>query len=311
MNRKRCCAGFLTYVIVGFDAPGLSGLLPVRCDFGLLRRELAQALVQLRSNMGHIRIGTLPATRRWKDVVGLITDGVEAARVAEAVTHAWEQAFNSVQKDAGFREAVYLLMQIGAAGKSRDPTEHLSSVGVEVAGATSVVEVAMALSAAMERRLEGTRQRSDFGELAQRALVGTVTEYLQRSMPTLLESTADDVDGAFKECGRDKAFGKLSREFFARMTNECLNYFLSKTLPAQVGEGRRFATTGQLAGFEEAMRTHCSEAAEIVESYSSGWFSKELHESGKITRDSAERFGWFGLKKIRSELATRAREDAN
>jgi hypothetical protein len=260
--------------------------------------------------MGHIRIGTLPKTRRWKDVIGLIAEGVEAGRVAEAVTHAWEHAFNAVRDDVGFREAVYLLMQIGVAGKSRDPTEHLSSVGVEVAGAGSVVEVAMGLSTAMERRIEGTRQRSDFGELAQRALVGAVTEHLQRKMPTLLESTAADVSGAVRKCGRDKAFGELSREFFARMANECLSYFLTKTLPAQVGEGRRFATTEQLGGFEKAMRAHCSEAAEIVESYSSGWFSKELHQEGKITRDSAERFGWFGLEKVRGELAARAREDA-
>lgn len=104
--------------------------------------------------MGHIRLGTLLATRRWKDVIGLIVGGVDAARVAEAVTHAWEQAFNTVRDDVGFREAVYLLMQVGAAGRSRDPAGHLSSVGVEVSGAGSVVEVAMALSAAMERRLD-------------------------------------------------------------------------------------------------------------------------------------------------------------
>lgn len=260
--------------------------------------------------MGHIRIGTLPATRRWQDVIGLISEGAEAPRLAEAVTHAWEKAFNAVRNDAGFREAVWLLMQVGAAGKSRDPTEHLASIGVEVSGASSVVEVAIALNAAMERRLASTRQRSDFGELAQRALVSAVTDQLQQSMPTLLESTAEDVSGAVKKYGKDKAFGKLAREFFGRMTNECLSYFLSKTLPAQVGEGRRFATTGQLAEFEQAMRTHCTEAAEIVESYSSGWFSKQLWEEGKITRDSAERYGWFGLEKMRGELAARAREDA-
>jgi hypothetical protein len=36
-----------------------------------------------------------------------------------------------------------------------------------------------------------------------------------------------------------------------------------------------------------------------------------LHEEGKITRDSAERFGWWGLEKMRGELAARAREDAD
>src|ERR1017187_4106097 len=102
--------------------------------------------------MGHIRIGTLPASRRWEDVVEMIMGGADASRIAEAVTHAWDRAFNTLRNDAGFREAVYLLMQIGVAGKSRDPTGHLSLVGVEVSGAESVVEVAMALSDAMERR---------------------------------------------------------------------------------------------------------------------------------------------------------------
>jgi hypothetical protein len=50
-----------------------------------------------------------------KDVIGLMAEGVEAARVAEAVTQAWERAFNTVRNDAGFREAVYLLMQIAEA----------------------------------------------------------------------------------------------------------------------------------------------------------------------------------------------------
>ena len=48
-------------------------------------------------------------------------------------------------------------MQVGVAGKGRDPTGHLSSVGVEGSGAASVVEVAMALSAAMERRPAASR----------------------------------------------------------------------------------------------------------------------------------------------------------
>lgn len=261
--------------------------------------------------MGHIYLPTLSKTHRWKDVLGTVVEGADAARVAEAVTHAWHLAFTTVQDDAGFREAVWLLMQFGVAGKSSDPAGHLSSVGVEVAEAGSVVEVALALSAAMDRRIEGARQRSDFAELAHRALVSTVTEHLQKQMPTLIDSTREDVGSAVKQCGREKAFGGLAREFFAKMTNECLSYFLSKTLPAQVGAGRRFTTTGQLAAFESAMRTHCSEAAEIVEKYSSDSFAKRLREGqGRIGRDSAEEFGWFGLVKMRRELARRAREDA-
>src|SRR2546426_8769980 len=121
--------------------------------------------------MGHIRIGTLPATRRWKDVVSLVAEGAEVSRVAEATTHAWQLAFDKVRNDAGFREAVFLLTQLGVAGKSKDPAGQLSSAGLEVGGAGAVVEVAMALGGAMERRIQSARQRSDFGEMAQRALL--------------------------------------------------------------------------------------------------------------------------------------------
>lgn len=88
----------------------------------------------------------------------------------------------------------------------------------------------MGLSEAMENRLQAARRRSDFGELAQRALVGAVTAQLQKDSLPLLGAASDDVHGALQKCGREKGFGELSREFFSRMTNECLNYFLSKTL---------------------------------------------------------------------------------
>src|SRR5207237_7798154 len=130
----------------------------------------------------------------------------------------------------------------------------------------------------------------------QRALVSAVTEHLQREMPTLLQSNAADIRAAVKKCGKDKGFAELTKGFFAKLTNECLNYFLSKTLPAQVGEKRRFANTEQLAQFEDAMRTHCGEAAEILGEYSAEWFSKNYFEGGSnISRDTAEKCGWYGL----------------
>ena len=78
----------------------------------------------------------------------------------------------------------------------------------------------MALSEAMERRIQGARQRSDFGELAQRALVASVTEQLQKGIqPSLIDSGADDVRAALKKCGKDKGFAELAKGFFARLTN--------------------------------------------------------------------------------------------
>lgn len=229
--------------------------------------------------------------------------------MAEATIHASNLAFNTVRQDAGFREAVWLITQLAVAGGTKKPAEHMKSVGIDIADAESVVEVAMALAGEMERRIEATRQRSDFGEIAQRALISAVTDHLQEKMSPLLLTTADDVSGAIVKLGKQKDFAQLSRNFFSKLTNESLEYFLSKTLGNQVGDRRQFTTTGQLAKFEEALAMHCDEAAAIVEEFSGEWFSKNRFEGGgNISREAAEGFGWYAMEKMRRELAVRARD---
>lgn len=262
--------------------------------------------------MGHMGIrAELPQSRPWKGVVGLVAEHADVAKVAEATVHASGLATSEVQNDFGFREAVWLLTQLGIAGSKDKPAEHLDSVGVDVSAAGSVVEVAMALAGELDRRIDTSRQRSDFGEMAHRALVASVTEHLQGKMLPLLKSTPEDVASALGKLGKKKEFAQLARGFFAKLTNQCLEYFLSRTLATQVGEKRRFATTQQLAKFEEALATHCREVSGIVEGFSGDWFSKNRFEGGgNIGRETAEKFGWYALEKIRRELAERARADA-
>ncbi len=261
-------------------------------------------------NMGHTRLGTLPATRSWNEVIGLISEGATAAKIAEATVNAWRLAFAKVQGDVGFREAIWLMTQLGVAGAHKNPLGYLSSIGLDIEKSESVVEVAMALTGALDQRIDGSGRRSDFGELAEKALISVVTENLQEKIGPRLLSSSQDVNSAVGKLGKVKEFAQLSRSFFQKLTNECLNYFLSKTLPAQVGETRRFATAGQLAQFEKALGTHCWEASEIVEKFSGEWLSKNRHEGGgTIARETAEKFGWFALRKMQLELEARARKD--
>lgn len=65
--------------------------------------------------MGHIELARLKKTRPWVKVAEYIAAGADVAKVAEATVSAAEKALASVQGDVGFREAVYLLTQIGIA----------------------------------------------------------------------------------------------------------------------------------------------------------------------------------------------------
>ena len=62
--------------------------------------------------MGHIRLGSLPRTRKWVQVVGLIGGGAGTAQVANATISAAEKGLGLAVRDKGVVEAVWLLIQL-------------------------------------------------------------------------------------------------------------------------------------------------------------------------------------------------------
>ena len=258
--------------------------------------------------MGHMRLGTLPATQPWKDVVRLITDGADVAEVAEATLRAAQRALGTVENDAGFREAVHLMVQLAVAGATKDAAGHLAGVGVELGEGGSVAEVAAALTEALDRKMDGRGRRSDWGEMARGALVATMSEYLTAKGAPLFEARREDLTAALAPLRKD--FGGFGRKFFGEFTNKVLNYFLSKTLGAQVGQ--RFVTTNQLAVFKDGMQRHCTEASLIVEDFCGGWLAKSQRENGAdISREDAGKLGWNAGRKMQLELEERNKRNGN
>lgn len=258
--------------------------------------------------MGHSRIGTQPATRRWDQVVDPIAQGADVPVVAGATLQAAELAFAWVQEDAGFRTAAQLMTEIGLAASAKDPVKALANLGIHLSETTSVAEVAVAVGDVLDKQLAAMRQGSDFGEMAGKALVSAVVERLKDRLPTLIPATPEDVGAALKGVGRANGFGEFARSFFGRLTNETLEYFLTKILGSKVGEGQRFATNNQMASFLQAMKTHCNEASGITEDFAGDWFSKHKYEEGgTISRKSVEGFAWYAMQKMRAELVARSK----
>ncbi len=225
--------------------------------------------------MGHEQIGRLRKSASWNKVVSLITNGADVAKVAEATSQALEKSLLYVQNDAGFKEAVHLMTQLAVAGTKKDPAEHLASVGIVLSPKTSVADVVAAVTEALDQNVDATGKRSDFSECAHRALIGTLSQYLSNNQTTLFESSHEDVSSALNSLRKEKAFGEFSKSFFGKLTNECMDYFLSKTLATHVGEGQQFATMNQMAQFEAGLSKHCSEVAVIVEKVQQGMVFKE------------------------------------
>jgi len=166
-----------------------------------------------------------------------------------------------------------------------------------------------AFSDAIDRRIHQSGGRTDLGEMAQMAAVERINREVGKRAASLFGTTPDDVRAAFHALAVTKQFNTFARDFFARLTNRSLDYFLSQTLSTHIGEGRRFATTTQKAEFSKALETHCREASKIVEEFSGSWLSKTNWEQGGIDRKHAEGFSHVAMKKIVSELKEGAKDD--
>ncbi|MBC8392625.1 MAG: hypothetical protein H8E17_08690 [Deltaproteobacteria bacterium] len=263
--------------------------------------------------MGHTRINLLHS-RKWRQVVELIAGGADVEQVANATLNSAEDAFQYVKinEDVGFNQAAWIMVQLGIAAKSDDPVRHLQNQGIHIPQQTSLPGIISAISDAMDTHLDQHGKRSDLSEIAQRALIGAVTDRMRPKLENrLFAVSSDDVKDVLGEFHKQKEFSKLSRHFFEKLTNECMDYFLSQTLSSQVGEGQRFASMNEKAQFDDALSTHCLEASKVIEDYSGGWFSKHIYEEeGDISRESVKGFASYGMKKMTEVLKAGAQQNA-
>ncbi len=259
--------------------------------------------------MGHVRLGDLPATRRWNQVVGLIAGGAAAAQLATATMNAAERGLKAAADDPGVLEALWLLVRIPLAARSPDFAAELRRCGMGVPDRPELLDISVALGTAVDAALPGGKGRTDLGEMAQNAAVEAVNATVGPKAATLWGSGPDEVRAAFASLATEAQFGAFARRFFARFSFKCLSYFLSKALPGQTGEGKRFPTVAAQTRFTDALRTHCWESARIVEDFAGEWFSKNRFEAdGEITREKTRNFlGYAVAAKLGTEL--RRRED--
>jgi hypothetical protein len=251
--------------------------------------------------MGHIHLATLPSTKRWREVVELLNEHAGADTVVAASAVAAEKSLSIVASDLTLAAALRLLALIPQAARSRDFGEALRQLGVAVPDAPMLADLTVGVAAALEReQLAGPR--TDFSEIARRALVGTLSAQIGDALPGLFEADARDVQRATAQLGRPDAFSRAARTFFGRLLADTLGYWLDRTLSAEIGPGARIQSLGDRNAFDRALERYCSEATRIIREFSAIWYGKTLARDGTISRDRAAAFSAVALRKIRTEL---------
>lgn len=252
--------------------------------------------------MGHIRLGSLPRTRKWMEVLDLIGGGAGSPEVAAKTMDASKRGLAGAANDAGLLHTFWLLTQLPLAARRVDFAARVQELGLEIGAAPSLLEISGALAAGVDEHLRREGGRTDLGEMAQMAACEALVALGTPQNRSLFETTPPTAQESLKGLSTPKQFSTLAREFFARLSSKYLSYFLSRELSNYVSGEGRFANVEAHDEFNQGLDIYCRQAARIVEEFSGGWFSKTNYEGG-ITPDKAAGFVHVALKKLRAELA--------
>ncbi len=258
--------------------------------------------------MGHIRLGLLLATKRWREVVATLEGGGNVAEVAASAALAAEGGLKFAAGDPLVLFSLSLLTELPLAARGPEFVADLRALGLDVSDAPSLIELTAAFSRAVDEKAFELGGRSDLGEIGQMAAVESVNRVVGAALPSLFGPRTEDVQHAVGRLASGSGFALLARCFFAQLTERTLNFYLSRALPDHVGPGARFEDDAARQRFSNDLARHCWEAAEIVEAFAGGWYGKAVYQEGGITPAKLKGFSAYALRKIRSEL--KARRDA-
>ncbi|MFL6354281.1 MAG: hypothetical protein ACJ74Z_20850 [Bryobacteraceae bacterium] len=245
--------------------------------------------------MGHIRLGRLPKSRKWQEVVGLLGMGAATSEVAAATLRASKGGLERASRDPALIQSFWLLTQLPLCARKPDFVRELSKIGVSVSAEPSITELIGGLSDAVDTHIYRTRGRTDLGEMAQMSAAGSLANVLASRTASLFGSTPEDVHRELSRLGTPANFSLLARDFFARLTERYLMYFLSRESSNQLG------SVHANRQFREALSLHCRQASKIVERFAGDWFSKAKFKGG-ITPRKAAGFIEYAMTKLRAEL---------
>jgi hypothetical protein len=271
------------------------------------------------SALGHTRLGPLPKSRSWDQVVESLTGSgltqyavsSSASRVNIVAAQTLKAAGSTLAgatNDLGVRYTFYLLTQLVLASRNPDWRSQLDQHGISLSDQSSVFDLTTEMQGSIDRYVSGTSLgATDLSEMAQQAAGEALTSLLAAQTPSIFgDSESPELKNALRTLSTKKGFGQLGQKFFARFIARFLNFHLSRATAAELGTPR-LQNLGSIGEFNEALTTHCEESARIVRDFCADWYSKTEYEQGIDLANSA-RFLAIAVRKLKSELQRQGRD---
>jgi hypothetical protein len=258
--------------------------------------------------MGHVRLGRLPKTRRWQEVVSLLgNEEVSPASVATATLRAAGSHLEDMKRDPALRAAIEVLVRLASAGRAKDFKGALQEAGIRLPEGAKGPALYALLRQASRTALLKVAEASPATHIAADALDSALSRWLKNTSGDLFGTDITHLQAACRALSTKAVFSETTHHLFSDYLSRWLSYFLDKASPALVASSSRFPTAESLDGFQSSIALHAAESARVIAEFSGSWFSKRNFESGgRISSRDISGFVAHALTKLVMELQQQA-----
>ncbi|HBR18739.1 MAG: hypothetical protein A2Y13_12405 [Planctomycetes bacterium GWC2_45_44] len=255
--------------------------------------------------MGHIRLGILPQTRKWREVIDLLGIPSSPAQIADATSAAAEKGIEFAKYDTGVSNVVYLFIRAIWDAKQANFTDDVTIADRAGAEGSTLTDFVANFNNALEEKLAKLGKISDLAEMARYSGVETLTELCKQETKSLFGVSSNDAKQSLGKWATPQKFGYVGQTFFAKFLYRFLDYHLSREIPSHIGPDKSFSNISKCAEFKKALELHCYQTARIAKECSGCWPNAAQFREGITIENVKTQFLPCALARISDELRLR------
>ena len=253
--------------------------------------------------MGHERVGALPRTKRWRDVVGGIAFAAamegDVSELAITTLESVRSRLLAIQRDTGFMAAFQFLLGLSLSASPQVERESLGRLAINLESNPSP----LVLASALHQYVAENRQSSEYAELARKAAVDVISIWTeQQTRQMSLTGDHERASEVWRKASDASGFCEVARLFFGKFVERYLNYFIGREASSELANTEhRERLARRLDEHLDSVSRHAFETARITQSFAAGWFNNHArHRMPSVEEISG--FLSHSVGKLREEL---------
>ena len=249
--------------------------------------------------MGHERVGTLPRTKQWRELVAQMAEHSaeepKAEKVARKTLELAQEKLGQIASDQAFAAAFRFLVLFSVstqAQKDESLARLIQFAGINNENGPLVVGASLKRWVASE-----AAAGSEYLELATRSATKALAEWFDANnskQNELFPANNENVK-IWRPLAHGGAFSDLSRLFFKEVVRTYLHYLLDRESSGVLKSLR------DVSSLNEGLDRYAYETTKIAQSFSAGWYNKYAIGRAPTASDVGD-FVRFAIHKLRDEL---------